>query len=152
MLHRVLLPCLCTFALVSPAVAQDPQVAPGSPAGTEYQLPVERAREQARSGTTGSGDAASGTTPLFGAGVGDEKATGAGGTTGADKQDDDRDRATTTTGERDSGTNAKQTVRAQAAAPDDAGAVLLVIAGGAGGVLLLGGIAGLVCRRRMLRR
>jgi hypothetical protein len=152
-LLRLLLPCLCTFALVTPAAAQDPQVDPGSPAGTEYQLPVERAREEAgggSSGSSGSGGGSNGSdsgtpgeAPLFGAGVEGEKQSSANAKSGTDS-----DPATTADVEQDGGTSAEQTVRAQAPAPDDAGAAIVAIAGGAAGVLLLGGLAGLAWRRR----
>jgi hypothetical protein len=150
MLLRVLLPCLCTFALVSPAIAEDPQVAPDSPAGTEYQLPLQRAREQAGVGAGGSagsgGEATSGTAPLFGAGVGDEKSRAAASRSGATRRRDDSDPAIPA--EREKETSAARIARAQAPAPDDASGAAVAIAGGAGGVLLLGGLAGLAWRRR----
>lgn len=50
--------------------AQAPQVDPNSPAGTEYQLPVDRAREQAGGGGSGGSTGTSSKSPLFGQGVG----------------------------------------------------------------------------------
>lgn len=150
MLLRVLAPCLCTLALVTPAAAQDPQVGPGSPAGTEYQLPVERAREEAGGGSSGSGGGSTGSdsgtpgeAPLFGAGVESRKQSSANAKSGTDS-----DPATTADVEPDGGTGAEQTLRAQAPAPDDDGGAIVAIAGGTAGVLLLGGLAGLAWRRR----
>ena len=93
---------------------------PGSPAGTEYQLPVERAREEARAGTSGSaGSGATGARAAVRRGRrGSESARAtergrvprSGATYG--------DPATTTTVERDEQTSAEQTVpRAGAAHP-----------------------------------
>lgn len=134
---------------VVPAGAQDPQVDPGSPAGTEYQLPTDRARAEASGGggstDDGSADSeAAGNAPLFGEGVAAER------TSFAQNPGTDSDPATTAEVEADLGTSTPETVRAQAPAPDGGGG-LIAIAGGAGGVLLLGGLAGLALRRRSLR-
>lgn len=132
---------LCTLALVSPVQAQDPQVDPGSPAGTEYQLPVDRAREEA-GGASGSGNSQDrGTTtqaPLFGSGVESEKSSSAG------KSGTESERATVAGDER---VATPETVLADAPSPDRGGA-LVAVSGGAIGVLLLGGVAGLAWRRR----
>jgi len=154
MLMRPLtLSLLCGLALIAPAHAQDPQVDPGSPAGTEYQLPVDRAREEAGGGgPDGSGGSQDGGTsteaPLFGAGVEQEKKT----SSGTRKSGSDSDPATTAGVEPDPGTSTPETVRAQAPAPDSGGSGLVAIAGGAAGVLLLGGLVGLAWRRRTVRR
>jgi hypothetical protein len=146
-MKRPVLTCLCALALAAPAQAQDPQVDPDSPAGTEYQLPVDRAREQAGSrGSRGSRRAggAAAEAPLFGEGVegsprrAPEK-RGAGGSA----------RTPTTTGRQqpELGTSAPDTVQAQAQAPEGGGSGLVAI-GVAAGVLLIGGLAGLAWRRR----
>jgi hypothetical protein len=151
--HQLLAGCgalAVSFALAGPAVAasqnDDPQVDPGSPAGTEYQLPVDRAREQASGGGSGAPGSSTGSTgstgtaPLFGEGVKPSK-SGKGSTA-----------KTTTTGEQPGlGTATPEIVRSQAAAPDGGGSGLLPIAGIAAGVLLLGAIAGILWRRRSVR-
>jgi hypothetical protein len=132
-----------TLAASAPAAAQDddPRVDPDSPAGTEYRLPVDRAREQ----VSGGASAAPGAAPLFGEGV-EPADTGSGrrpssGSAGAG--------STTTTGEQPAlGTSSPEIVRAQAPPPDGGGGSLVAIAGGAAGVLLIGGLAGLAWRRR----
>jgi len=154
MLQR-LLPWLGALALslavATPAAAQsDPQVDPDSPAGTEYQLPTDRARAEAsggRSPRTGGG--AGGEAPLFGEGV-------AGRQSGSAKQSGSSSgggTSTTQKGEQpDLATSTPDTVRAQARAPDGGSSGLAAIGAGAGGVLLLGGLAGLAWRRRSMRR
>jgi len=150
MLIRHLLACCCVLLLAAPAAAQDPQVDPGSPAGTEYQLPIDRAREQARArsgGLPGSGGRPSGEAPLFGAGVETKKASPDGQTSGTDS-----DPGTTTTNVKpDRPASAPATVRAQASAPNSDNA-LVPIGAGAGGVLLLGALAGMAWRRRTSQR
>lgn len=138
-----------SLALGTPAVAvaQDPQVDPDSPAGTEYQLPTDRAREEARGGRTSTDTGAAGAAaPLFGEGVEEKKSRS------ARNPGTDSDPGTTAGVEADRGTSTPERVRAQAPAPDGGGSGLVAIAGGAGGVLLLGGLAGLVWRRRTVRR
>ncbi|MDQ3678037.1 MAG: hypothetical protein M3401_14785 [Actinomycetota bacterium] len=150
LLRRLLLPGLCALALAAPATAQDPQVDPGSPAGTEYQLPIDRAREEAggrSGGSSGSGGSTSSEAPLFGAGVESEKPT-----SGNRKSGTESDPATTADVEPDTQTSTPETARAQASAPDDGAGALVAIGAGAGGVLLLGGLAGLALRRRTVRR
>ena len=139
-------------ALPVAAQSQAPQVDPDSPAGTEYELPIDRARDQAsggRSGGSGGSSDAAGEAPLFGTGVerktlgsGTEQRSGGNGPAGP----------TTTTGERrDPKTSTPRTIRAQATAPDDGGSGLGAMSAGAAGVLLIGGLAGLAWRRRSMR-
>lgn len=141
-----------SLALVPPAAAQneDPQVDPDSPAGTEYQLPIDRAREEASGGSGSSVVGSSGssrsadTAPLFGAGVERSRSdsntksrSGSGGGEPAvsDEQSDTR-------------TRSPKTVLSQASTPDGGGRGLAAIGAGAAGVLLVGGFAGLAWRRR----
>ena len=146
---RTPIPVLCvalllSLALVAPAPAQEdaPRIDPGSPAGTEYQLPVDRAREQARGGVsqeTGSDDPPS-SAPLFGEGVEPDRGatSGSGGSQAPSPS----------LGEAQPEIEpAPQTLRAQAPQPEGDGA-LLAVAGGAFGLLLLGGLGGLLWRRR----
>ncbi len=60
-----------SLAVAAPAAAQDdaPKVAPDSPAGTEYQLPVDHARNAGSGGGSSHSSATPGGAPLFGAGV-----------------------------------------------------------------------------------
>ena len=161
---RLLLAWLSAFALTvaapaPAAAAQDlrPRVDPDSPAGTEYQLPTERAREQAGAGggSSGASSASSHGTreaPLFGAGVEDrmprarKRPSSPGrGTNGGSQE------PTTTTTTRieqpDLGT-ARPEVHALARAPDDGGAGMLTIGALTAGVLLIGALAGLLWRRQ----
>jgi hypothetical protein len=162
-MQRLLLTCLCVLALAASAHAQGPRVDPDSPAGSEYQLPVERAREQARERPTpqaGSSDGERGArAPLFGSGVQErepapDRPRAAGEPAKADRR---RERGRTAEPEPapelrpDLGT-ATPEVRAQAAAPDDGGSGVATIAGAALGMLLLGGLGGLAWRRRTVRR
>lgn len=140
------------LAIPGAAWAQEDEVFvdPDSPAGTEYQLPLDRAREAAGgggasgSGGGSAGGAASGEAPLFGAGVEraesrsarDGRATGSAGTSTGSAEAADR------------GAITPPAVRAQAPSPDDGGGALLAVGAGAGGVLLLGGLAGMLWRRR----
>ncbi len=153
--HRSTLGLLAALAValaLAPATAcwaqgADPQVDPDSPAGTEYELPIDSARERASSGgprTSGS----AGRAPLFGEGV---RPPAAGAGTG---------RASSTTpapppatgGPADPERTTPDAVRAQAPAPDSGGGAVAAIAAGGAGVLLLGGLAGLAWRRRSMRR
>ena len=142
-----------SLALVPPAAAQndDPQVDPDSPAGTEYQLPIDRAREQAsgRSRSTGS----TGNAPLFGEGVErpptDERRPSQSATTrsGSGAAAPAKNPVKQPDGE----TSKPATLQAQAPAPDGGRSGLAAIGGGAAGVLLIGGLAGLAWRRRSMR-
>src|SRR5687767_11216329 len=124
------------LAAPAPGVAQsgDPQVDPDSPAGTEYELPLDRAREEAGGGggASGSSDGTAGEAPLFGQGV--ESRSGAAKST--PKQGTDSDPATTASIEPDGAGDASETVRAQAPSPNGGGGDLVAIGAGAGGVLL----------------
>ena len=141
------------LALAAPgpvhAQSDDPQVDPDSPAGIEYELPLDRAREEAGGGTGGgTGTDAGGTAgaaPLFGEGVRSE--AGANGAK-SPRQGTDSDPATTASVEPDGTGGTEAVVRAQAPSPDGGGGDLLAVGAGAGGVLLLGGLAGLAWRRR----
>jgi len=158
-MRHLVLTCLCTLTLAAPAAAQDPQLDPGSPAGTEYQLPVDRARQQAGPGASAGSEPStagdtSGTAPLFGAGVGPEQppSSGVSNPRSTDTQPGIDSAAAPPVGaEPDAVTRTPQTMRAQAASPEG-GSGALASAGGAGGVLLLGGLAGLAWRRRAARR
>jgi hypothetical protein len=134
-------------------------VDPSSPAGTEYQLPTDRAREQAGGGggSKGSPGGAAGEAPLFGAGVEDRtprppvrrKPSSSDSTKRTASRSADTPMATATTSEQpDLGKRTQQPVRALAPAPDGSGGGMLAVAGGAAGVLLMGTLAGLAWRRR----
>jgi hypothetical protein len=140
---------VAALGLAAPAAAQDdaPQVDPNSPAGTEYRLPVDRAREQA----SGGGSAAPGAAPLFGEGV-EPVDAGASTRPSSSSSGGAGSTSTTTTGEQPAvGTATPEIVRAQAPPPGDGGGSLVAVAGGAAGVLLMGGLAGLAWRRRSSR-
>jgi hypothetical protein len=133
------------------AQSDDPQVDPNSPAGTEYQLPLDRAREEAGGGRGGGGTRGSGGSrqaALFGEGVEPRRPVG----TGASSSGTGAGSSTQTAGaseaqEQDSAGSAPATVRAQAPAPDGGGSGLLAVGAGAVGVLVLGGRAGVLWRR-----
>lgn len=121
-------------------------VDPDSPAGVEYQLPIERARALARGGSSPPAAGAPGAPPaLFGEGVEPAReggsrrdgAPGAGGATGAPGA------------QPASAPNAAADgIRAAAAAPDGMGTG--AVAGIAAAVILLGALAGLAWRRRSI--
>jgi hypothetical protein len=150
-MRRVLLISLCAVALTAPAQAQHPQLDPDSPAGSEYQLPIDRARERADAPRAAHGRGSSGAAPLFGTGV------------PARGQEHNKPRAACATGDRHRDPKRPATpepargtrtpaLRAQAPSPDDGGSGLVAVGGAALGVLLLGGLAGLVWRRRSVPR
>jgi hypothetical protein len=158
LMRPLVLTCLCSLAVVAPSQAQDPQVDPGSPAGTEYQLPVDRAREEAGATSGGSkrsggaqGGGAAGEAPLFGTGVETKRTGFPGGKSPRGKPGTSVRRAPTAGAEPDAGASTPKPVRAQAAAPDGGGG-LVTVGVGAAGVLLLGGLAGLAWRRRTTGR
>lgn len=155
-------PCLgalavaAALACAAPAQGDAPQIDPDSPAGTEYQLPLDRAREEAgagRGGATGGGTGgpsggSAREVPLFGEGVepsssSPQPSQPRGGSASAS------DPATTATAEL-ADAAPPETVRAQAPSPDGGGSELVAVGAGAGGVLLLGGLAGLLLRRRSM--
>lgn len=152
-------------AVVAPvALGQEDEVFvdPGSPSGKEYELPIDRARQQA--GTSTKKGSGSRRAPLFGEGV-DRNATG--GTRSAKGADDRRTKDSKrdserrkTRGEADDAQSeegaqeARETefdtraLRAQAAAAPDGGIGIGGIAGVGLAVLLVGALAGLWLRRR----
>jgi hypothetical protein len=167
LMPRLLLTCLCALALTAsgPAQAQGPRVDPDSPAGAEYQLPIDRAREQARerpAPAAGARDAHRGAAaPLFATGVEAQERKRDPRRTGGAKASDRRDRNRSAepapkpvparTPQPNLGT-ATPELRDQASAPDDGGSGLAAIGGAAFAVVLLGGLAGLAWRRRTVRR
>ncbi len=141
--RRLLAACcgVLALALAPGAAAQAPQVDPGSPAGIEYQLPVDRAREEAQGGSSGGGASAAGEAPLFGAGVEPEDG-GQPGASSKPKPGSGDDAQT-------SGASSA-VVRSYADAPGGS-AGELAIGAGAVGVLAIGSVAGLAWRRRAMR-
>jgi len=156
----VLLACL----LLAPGASaqggvDDPQVDPDSPAGTEYELPIDRARDRARGGGSGgsggTSGAAGGQAPLFGEGVEEEQAPRSGGESSTAKEAPSEQTPSSsggadpprTAGERPA-TSAPEVARVQAPAPETGGGQLATPAAIAAGVLLIGGLAGLLLRRR----
>lgn len=126
---------------------------PDSPAGFEYQLPLEQARKNVGGGDRAGGG---GPAPLFGAGILAAKKTSAQAGGAGDAQGDrtsEEDSSRSGTGGRagrDSDSTPGSTAIKQATlgAPDeDGGSATLRIAGIALAVLLLGGLLGLVLRR-----
>lgn len=146
------------------AVAQDlsPRVDRNTPAGTEYQLPIEAARRQATGGGGGGGggetpaaggasggSAASQTAPpLFGEGVGPPPRTPRTPRT-RDRTAEPATRSAPPSGRRAS---PPPNVEAQARAPQGAGGALIAVGAAGSGVLLVGALAGLAWRRRTTRR
>ncbi|MDP1849671.1 MAG: hypothetical protein Q8K79_17930 [Solirubrobacteraceae bacterium] len=149
--RRPALACLLAATLVPApsAMAQglSPQVDRDSPAGIEYQLPLETAREQASGGAAG----ASGATdrpPLFGAGVTaapQTPRTGARGGTEAARSPRRPPREPAVS------PAAPPIVRAQAPAPAGALRDLTPVGAAGAAVLLVGVAAGLGWRRRAQR-
>lgn len=155
-------------AVVAPvALAQEDEVFvdPGSPSGKEYELPIDRARQQA--GTSTKKGSGSRRAPLFGEGVERNATGGTGGTRSAKGADDRRTKDSKrdserrkTRGEADDAQSEEgsqeardtefdtRALRAQAAAAPDGGIGIGGIAGVGIAVLLVGGLAGLWLRRR----
>lgn len=148
--RRLALACLSAAALlpVPGTMAQglSPQVDRDSPAAIEYQLPLERAREEA-AGVPPQSRGADDDVPLFGVGVEPAKQ-------GASRAATDGPTAKAKRATRAGsavGATPPAIVRAEAPPPGGAGTVLPVLAAAAG-VLLLGSLAGLTWRRRSTRR
>jgi hypothetical protein len=157
---------LCGAALLVPgqASAQDDGVFvdPDSPAGREYAIPGEEAREHADPGRR-DGRRGSSTPPAFGAGVGDRDGggdDGAGGGPGGGGSDGgpggDSGSGGGASGYDDAAEDAPATGDARRAlqaatanpTPDGGSGTLLAIGGGGALVLLIGAGGGLLARRR----
>ena len=161
--RRPLAGALLTIAFVlvpAPgAVAQDlsPRVDRSTPAGTEYQLPIEAARRQATggvggatapAGASGGSDASQAAPPLFGEGISPPPRTPRTGRT----RERAAEPATPSAPPPSRRARPPQGVQAQARAPEGAGGALVAVGGAGSGVLLVGGLAGLAWRRRTKRR
>jgi hypothetical protein len=135
--------CLLSCGLGPAAWAQSGvQIDPSSPAGTEYELPVDGARKDA----SPNGPGGAGTAPLFGAGVGTSQN---GSRAGAKSSAGSGSRSGRSAAGGGLGATAPKVVaQASAAAPGSGTGQLAAIGAGAAGVLLLGGLAGLFWRRR----
>ena len=139
--------CVALLGLAPSAWAQDdPRVDPDSPAGTEYELPIDRARERASPG----GPHGTTPAPLFGEGLESRKRGPGSGSNGSPGSD--ADSSTTSATNEQLGRSTPGPVRAQATTPDSGSGDVVAIGAGAGGVLLLGGLAGLAWRRRSVGR
>lgn len=80
--QQLLLALACGLCLPAAAGAQEqPQLDPDSPAGVEYQLPLDQARDDAAGSGKGKAGASS-EAPLFGSGIGKDGSTAAGGEDG----------------------------------------------------------------------
>lgn len=145
---------LCGLAVSAPAASaqEDPVfVDPDSPSGKEYELPIDRARQQGAPQTQAAESArGSQAAPLFGAGVrADGAATANRGSSEEPRGAGSADSTDPATGSRSDRADAPAAAerRAQAAVPAG-GAGVAAIVGVAAGVLLLGGLLGLLLRRR----
>ncbi len=152
---------LCVAAmLLFPVAARgqaDAQLDPNSPAGVEYQLPLEQARKNARGsgspGSRGDGAGRGGGSPLFGAGIMPVKASGGAQDRGsgagepasdAGSRDSDARGRGGADGDPESATIGPSTL----GGPDEGGGSAgLRIAGIALAVLLVGLLLGLLLRR-----
>jgi len=141
----------CALVVPSGATAQEPvQVDPDSPAGVEYQLPLEQARRDAAPGGGGgrrtrSGGGSGAPVPLFGAGItrdGSQSGGGADGNRGGAEQSGDRgDRGA-------SGADGGEATGSRAGPAENGGGSSGLFLGGiAVAVLVLGGALGLALRR-----
>jgi len=160
----------CSLLLPGVAQAQDPaRPDPDSPAGVEYQLPLDQARRDAAPDPGGGGGGAGGgppgggsaePTPLFGAGITPDRSQSGGeaiadadvGERPGDERSGDRaDRAAAGAGGPDArspgaGEPAKS-FSTTAAAADGGGSTALTLGGIALAVVVLGGALGLALRR-----
>lgn len=146
----------CGLAALAPAAsAQDDPVFvdPDSPSGKEYELPIDRAREQGAAGRQRQQPAGGAQgAPLFGAGVeGDDRNTSPGTAKSGTRSDGNggggSDDAASEPGSEQATVGAAAARKVQAATPDGSTGVLEILGAG-GGILLLGGLAGLLLRRR----
>ncbi len=136
------------LALAPAAAAQDddPQVDPDSPAGTEYELPIDQGARAGRSRIhrrVGSGRRVRRATA-----VRRGRRSPAAGRRALELG---LDSSTTPEAGRSLGDSTPEVVRSQAGSPGGGGVGLLTIGAGAAGVLLIGGAAGLLWRRRSVR-
>ncbi len=150
---------LCGLAVTAPvAAAQEDEifVDPDSPSGKEYALPIDRARQQSapQAPRRASGGAPQ-PAPLFGSGVGEDRAaTGAAAPRRGSDRGGERAAAGDTAAAKASQPAQRRAAaerRTQAAAPQGSGG-LVAIAGACVGVLLIGALAGLALRRRAAAR
>ena len=148
---------LCGLAVSAPAASaqEDPVfVDPDSPSGKEYELPIDRARQQGAPQTQAAESArGSQAAPLFGEGVqADSAATTARGSSGEPRGAGSAGSTDPAKGSRSDRADAPAAaeLRAQAAVPEG-GAGVAAIIGVAAAVLLLGGLFGLLLRRRAAR-
>lgn len=164
MLLCALVAAVSTSVLLAPAaLAQEDEVFvdPGSPSGKEYELPIDRARQQA--GTSAKKGSGPREAPLFGEGV-ERNATG--GTRSAPKsadgkrtkdsdserrksraQADDEEDETASLEAREAENARTRALRSQAAAPEGGIGIGGVLGAGVA-VLLVGALVGLWLRRR----
>ena len=164
---RPLALCAICFLLL-PAAAHgqaDAQLDPDSPAGFEYQLPLEQARKNVNpSGVDGPGSVGGrgeGLASLFGAGIvpikdgsgaqdggdrGNADPAAAQGASGSDRGGEGRGGAGRGGADADSGAAALRQA-ALGAPDDDGGSAALPIAGIVLAVLVVGGLLGLALRR-----
>ena len=155
---------MCALAMPSAAIAQSNRPDPDSPAGVEYELPLDQTRKDlsddggggdrgSRDGGSSAGGGGSDSAPLFGAGI----APGNGGSAGG--SGDGADRGGATAGAR-GGSSGDGEPGGKGASPQPAGPTIaeartgadsggtgLLIPGIALAVLLAGGLIGLVLRR-----
>ena len=155
---RKLIAALCLGAALAPASAgaQDDEVFvdPDSPAGREYSIPSEEARDRAAPGSGGGdrgGGGGSGSN-AFGAGVGDGSGGGGGGSAGGSGGDSG---GGSSSDERSSGglpatDEARRALEAAASqpAPEGGSDTVLAIIGSGALVLALAAGAGAALRRR----
>ena len=158
---------MCALAMPSAAIAQSNRPDPDSPAGVEYELPLDQTREDlsdeggggdrgSRDGGSLAGGGRSDAAPLFGAGISPAGSgppgdgTGVGVRSSTDQaQADDRNRGGAGSGSGASGGSAadESVGPTIAEASADRGGTGLLIPGIALAVLLAGGLIGLALRR-----
>lgn len=152
---------LCALAIAPASHAQESPVDPDSPAGVQYQLPLDQARKDAAGGDAGghrSEAPRSGPAPLFGAGivaVKSDRSSGGGRAAGAEARGS-RDGeagggARASGGDRGaddgSGSDAKVTQAATGSPDPDGGSATWTVAAIVLAVLAAGTLLGLLLRR-----
>jgi hypothetical protein len=159
-----------TAALAQGGGSDEVHVDPGSPAGKEYQIPVDSGRHAGSGGSSGStsssggsgssggsssssgsGSAAAGT--RFGAGIVPAASSSSSGSSSSDSQDDSSTGSGSKKPSSGTGSIPGATLRATDAQVEEAneagsatGTALTI--GAVGAVVLLGGVAGVLLRRR----
>ena len=155
---RTIAACACALALPAPGAFAQERPDPDSPAGVEYELPLEGARRDAAGGVKsgaekkGTGRGGNAKAPLFGQGISrpgasDQEDTAGGAGAAGSEGGSGGSRGTGGSGGGANPAEPTAPARLAATSADDGGDKTVVVGGIAAGVLLCGGLLGLFLRR-----